>query len=267
MKQQKTKVHFIDAYLLNPANPLTINLIGAGGTGSHMLTALLKINIALNALQRPGLSVRVFDDDIITPANKGRQLFADAEVGLHKAAALVNRVNKFAGTNWKAMLLQYNLKNFRQIHQYKAHITISCVDKVQPRFDIAEILKKQAKTNFHNRDKACYWMDFGNSRHTGQVILSTVTKTAQPKSRKFLPVAELSQPTDEFRDLFEAVKGDDTPSCSVAEALLKQDLFINPALADLGGSILWQALSEGMIQNRGFFLNLRTLQSQPLKVA
>lgn len=34
----KTKVHFTDNYLLNPTNPITINLIGAGGTGSQTLT-------------------------------------------------------------------------------------------------------------------------------------------------------------------------------------------------------------------------------------
>lgn len=267
MKQVKPKVHFIEPYLLQPANPLTVNLIGAGGTGSHVLTALAKVHTSLLALNHPGLFVRLFDEDIVTAANRGRQLFAEAEIGLPKAVALINRINRFFGGDWKAVTMEFNKANAKYLQQYKAHITISCVDKVQPRFEIASMLQEQSKNNGYYRDRACYWMDFGNSRHTGQVLLATVGKIEQPASKKFATVHTLPLPTDEFKDLFEAAKEDDTPSCSLAEALTKQSLFINASLADLGGSLLWQLLSEGMIENRGFFLNLRTLQSQPLKVA
>jgi hypothetical protein len=60
---------------------------------------------------------------------------------------------------------------------------------------------------------------------------------------------------------------DNTPSCSLAEALTKQDLFINSALANVGASLLWQLFREGMLFNRGFFLNLKEFRTQPLKVA
>jgi len=110
-------------------------------------------------------------------------------------------------------------------------------------------------------------MDFGNSRHTGQAVLATIGAIKQPASKKFIPVGSLPFPTVEFKELFEAAKEDNTPSCSLAEALIRQDLFINPSLADLGGSVLWQLLREGVIENKGFFLNLRTLKAQPLKVA
>jgi len=267
MKTTKTKVHFIGKYLLQPANPLTVNLIGAGGTGSHVLTVLAKIHTSLIALQHPGLFVRVFDEDIVTSANRGRQLFADAETGLPKAVALINRVNCFFGTDWKAVTMEFNKANSTRLQGSKAHITVSCVDKVQARFEIAEILQQQNKHNGYYRDNACYLMDFGNGRHTGQVVLATIGKIEQPASKKFITVDSLPLPTEEFKELFEAAKEDNTPSCSLAEALTKQDLFINASLADLGGSLLWQLLSEGVIENRGFFLNLRTLKTEPLKVA
>ena len=234
MKTQKTKVHFIEKYLLQPANPLTVNLIGAGGTGSHVLTVLAKIHTSLIALQHPGLFVRVFDEDIVTSANRGRQLFADAEIGLPKAVALINRINRFFGTDWKAITMEFSKANSEHLQEYKAHITISCVDRVQARFEIAAILKQQHKNNAYYRNNACYWMDFGNSRHTGQVVLATIGSIEQPDSKKFTTVASLPPPTEEFKDLFEAAKEDNTPSCSLAEALTKQDLFINASLADLG---------------------------------
>src|SRR5688572_23908739 len=97
-----TKVHFVEKYLLDPTNPVTVNLIGAGGTGGVLLTGLVKTNYALQALGHPGLMVRLFDGDTISSVNPCRQQFADSEVGLNKAVCLINRANRFRGTNWKA---------------------------------------------------------------------------------------------------------------------------------------------------------------------
>ncbi|GAA4905950.1 hypothetical protein [Mucilaginibacter defluvii] len=41
MDSEKIKVHFTDTNLINATNPVTVNLIGAGGTGSKVLTALI----------------------------------------------------------------------------------------------------------------------------------------------------------------------------------------------------------------------------------
>jgi hypothetical protein len=56
------------------------------------------------------------------------------------------------------------------------------VDNVQARFDIAEMLKTMSKQRRANRDEPKYWLDFGNSQHTGQVILSTIGEIKQPNS-------------------------------------------------------------------------------------
>lgn len=266
MKQPKTRVHFTEKYLLQPTNPITVNLIGCGGTGSQMLTALARINQSLVALRHAGIFVRVFDDDIVTTANIGRQLFAEAETGLPKAVALTSRINRFFGTNWKGYCVKFNGETFKQLSECTAHITITCVDNVQARFEIAGMLKKSAKSSHYSRDKTCYWMDFGNSRNAGQVILATAGKIEQQKSKKFIPVASLPMPTEEFKDLFEAATEDKTPSCSLAEALTKQDLFINSSLANVGASLLWNLFREGMVQCRGFFMNLKDFRMTPIPV-
>jgi PRTRC genetic system ThiF family protein len=255
----KPKVHFTDKYLLQPTNPISVNLIGAGGTGSQMLTALARTSHSLIGLQHPGLSVKVFDDDVVTEANLGRQLFTTAELGLNKGVALMNRINRFFGTNWKAVP-----KKFTSNTQQGANITVSCVDTASARFDIADSLKSTGANE--NRDKQYYWMDFGNSQYTGQVVLSTVGSINQPASKKYMPVGVLPFVTDEFRALLQKGDADSTPSCSLAEALTKQDLFINSSLANMGASLLWQLLSDGIIANRGFFLNVREFRTQPIKV-
>ena len=87
------------------------------------------------------------------------------------------------------------------------------------------------------------------------------------KNLKFETVESLPFVTEEFGELLNQSEAlDDTPSCSLAEALEKQDLFINSTLAQMGSSLLWSLFRNGLIENRGFFLNLRNFQSQPIKL-
>ena len=263
----KSKVHFTDGELISPTNPISVNLIGAGGTGSQMLTALARMSHALTELNHAGLSVRLWDDDVITEANLGRQLFAESELGLYKSVALINRINRFFGTSWKADTVKFEKDRFGRLPENaKATTTITCVDNVQTRFNVAEILKE--KVNYGSyRDEPKYWMDFGNSQHTGQVFLSTVGAIRQPKSEKYETVANLPFVTDEFGELLKySETEDDTPSCSLAEALEKQDLYINSVLAQMGSSLLWNLFRNGLTENRGFFLNLKNFHSQPIKL-
>ena len=69
--------------------------------------------------------------------------------------------------------------------------------------------------------------------------------------------------TERFK--LEKVREEDSgPSCSHADALRQQDLFINSTLALLGCDMLWQMLTGGMIPYGGFYLNLKTKCSNPM---
>ena len=267
-QEVKTKVHFTDNALINPTNPITVNLIGAGGTGSQVLTALARMNHALSELNHAGLSVRLWDDDVISEANLGRQLFAESELGLHKSVALINRTNRFFGTNWKAETQKFEKYDLVQLQSnMKSEIYISCVDSVKSRFDIAEILNELKIDKSYYRNQCKYWIDFGNSQFTGQVLLSTIGNIKQPNSEKYETVENLPFITEEFGELLKiSEEEDNTPSCSLAEALEKQDLFINSTLAQMGSSLLWNIFRNGLTVNRGFFLNLKNFQSQPIKL-
>ena len=268
MKTEKIKVHFTDSNLINPTNPILVNLIGAGGTGSKVLTALMEMNHSLIELGHAGLQIRLWDDDVITQANLGRQRFAECEIGLYKSVALINRANRFSGTNWKAEIVKFEKDCLDKLPENAgASIYISCVDSVKARFGIAEILKMLSNGKaYSNRSR--YWLDFGNSKHTGQVLLSTIGTIQQPNSEKYETVASLPFVTDEFGELLkQSEQQDDTPSCSLAEALEKQDLFINSSLAQMGCSLLWGLFRNGMTEYKGFFHNLKNFNTHPIKVA
>ncbi|SDM47688.1 PRTRC system ThiF family protein [Pedobacter antarcticus] len=268
MNTEKITVHFTDNSLLNPTNPILINVMGTGGTGSKVLTALMEMNHSLIELGHAGLQIRLWDDDVITQANLGRQRFAECEIGLYKSVALINRANRFSGTNWKAETVKFEKDRLDKLPENAgASIYISCVDSVKARFGIADIL------NILNNGKAYsnrprYWLDFGNSQHTGQVLLSTIGTIKQPNSEKYETVASLPFITDEFGELLkQSEEQDDTPSCSLSEALEKQDLFINSSLAQMGCSLLWGLFRYGMTEYRGFFHNLKDFNTHPIKVA
>ncbi|MES2373395.1 MAG: PRTRC system ThiF family protein [Bacteroidota bacterium] len=263
MESTKPSVHFTDKYLLTPTNPVIVNLIGAGGTGSQVLTALGRINISLVALGHPGIAVKLFDDDLVTSANMGRQLFTKNEIGFPKSVVLINRLNRFFGTNWKAHCKKVSSRSDK--NELSGNIIISCVDSIKTRFEIASVLKKM-DTKTQSRSRPVYWMDFGNSRQSGQVILSTIGEVKQPASEKYLTHAKLPYLTDEFKELLKSQPEDLSPSCSMAEALHKQDLFINTTLSALGASLLWSMFREGMTHYRGFFLNLKDFKTQPIPV-
>ncbi len=267
MNTDKIKVHFTDSDLINATNPVTINLVGAGGTGSKVLTALLEMNHSLTSLGHSGLHVRLWDDDIVTDANLGRQRFAACETGLYKSVTLINRANRCEGTNWKAENRKFERDNLGRMPEHAgASIFITCVDSVKTRFEIADILKRLNSGRYYT-NRPSYWLDFGNSQYTGQVILSTIGNIRQPNSQKYETVANLPFVTEEFGDLLKrAEQQDDTPSCSLAEALEKQDLYINGSLAQMGCSLLWNLFRKGLIQYRGFFHNIGEFRTQPIPI-
>ena len=109
-------------------------------------------------------------------------------------------------------------------------------------------------------------MDFGNAQTTGQVFIGTVrNKIRQPASKEFMPVPGMNVITEEVN--YSTIEEKDSgPSCSLAEALERQDLYINSMLAQVGCGILWRMFKEGRTLYRGAYVNLDTLRVNPVPV-
>ena len=145
------KIHYTDRYLLNPYHPVTVFVIGAGGTGSQVATGLARISVALQALGHPGLHVTVFDPDTVTEANIGRQLFSGSELGLNKAAALVTRINRFFGFSWEAKGQRYPLKASADREEPAlANIIVTCTDNIRSDEPLA-VPEETPGTHFQQR--------------------------------------------------------------------------------------------------------------------
>ncbi len=216
----------------DPRIRVQLTLIGVGGTGSLILTHLVRIDQAIRALGGQGLHVRAFDPDAVSVTNLTRQNFAPADVGRNKAVVLVERCNLYAGLTWEAFPRKVTADDFRTLQ----HLTVSCVDTAQARVQIHAALGSRG---------TAYWLDCGNHEASGQVVLGQLTGTQR------LPHILDVDPT--------GMQGvdEDTPSCSAAEALTRQHLFINPAIALQAAQLVGELLLTAGIQTQAVYVNLR----------
>ncbi|MGH7216106.1 MAG: PRTRC system ThiF family protein [Nitrospiraceae bacterium] len=232
--------------------PMKTLVVGAGGTGSQVITALAQMDHALKSLGRAGCDVTVVDDDIVSEANVGRQWFFKADIGQYKGEVLVNRVNMTLGTQWHASNCKITASS-----RINHDLVIGCVDTRKARFAIMRAMEEGGPS-------MAYWLDFGNRRSDGQVILGQVSKAR----RKTNPPDKLPHAGELFPEIINAkiVDPDEGPSCSLAEALSKQSLFINRTLVAHGMAMLWELLYAGEIGYHGVFVNLKSGRTSPLPV-
>lgn len=241
-----------------------VSLVGCGGNGSQMLTGLARLHMALRALGHPGLFVAVFDGDAVSPANVGRQLFSPADVGRNKATVLVHRLNSFFGLDWYAEPEHWG----RVKRDANTGILISCVDTRAARSMIANVLDPSGGGMFSGRHGTpFYWMDLGNRAADGQVILGV-----PPINRKHRRMwGRLPTFTDLFpgetsgRAANRLDRADRAPSCSLAEALGRQELFINQLVASQALQLLWQLFRHGQTDYHGVFVNAASGRITPLR--
>ncbi|WLE60265.1 PRTRC system ThiF family protein [Burkholderia plantarii] len=232
----------------------SVVVVGCGGTGSQMLSGLARLNYALIELGNPGLQVTAFDADTISTANIGRQMFCSSDVGLHKSVVLAHRINAFFGTDWVGRPVH---AGFDEIVRGAPDLVIMCVDSAKARAKLARPLY----------ESNCYVMDLGNRAGDGQVIFGASPKARGNRVDELIDSSPLPWPYDVLPELVdEWTPEDDTPSCSLAEALEKQELFINQAVVTHGLAILWEFFRHASLSTCGAFVNLKTGNVRPILV-
>lgn len=253
-------IHQLEYTLADPRHPITVMVVGIGGTGSQVLNCLARISFALKKLGHPGFHVLAMDGDKVEEFNVGRQLFSESEIGMNKAVCAVSKINRFFGFSWEAeseLLVHGYITGL----QKSPNLIISCVDNVSTRRVIAN-----TKFPFGPREhNLYYWMDFGNNQQTGQAILGSMEKAEGFSGQKGNPplrtIFQVFPKMEKYeKDILQG------PSCSMAEALGKQDLFINSMLAQAGSNILWKLFYNKNITEQGVFLNLSPMNMAPLLI-
>lgn len=244
--------HHAGPHFRASGSAFNVIVVGCGGNGTRMLLHLTRLQRALSELDGPRLKVLVYDGDTVSRPNLARQPFHAADLGQPKATTLVSRINLSYGTDFEAVPKPFS----RETAASSApHLLISCVDTRSARKEIDALL---AEATGPARGRTGYLLDLGNEAQTGQVVLGTFG--GEPD----VPLPTCAQLYPETIDA--ELDGEGGPSCSTAEALRRQDLFTNDAVAVQAANLVWRLFRHGRIRHHGAFCNLESGQVTPIPV-
>ncbi|WP_010545919.1 PRTRC system ThiF family protein [Sphingomonas elodea] len=244
--------HYLAAKLQDAR--IKLLLVGCGGNGAQILMGLASLDTALRAISSRSLDVTVVDDDTVSEANLGRQPFYRCDLGASKARTLVERINLAHGLDWKAV----HGRAPDSVDVQAFDLLITCVDTAAARRAIGVALTSEPDP-FRSRKPPIYWMDLGNRATDGQFLIGCPKRSDKDDPRRLPTVLE------HFPELADdTITEDDAPSCSVAEALEKQSLFVNRVVASHALALLFDLLGRGSIGHAGGFINLSTGQVVPM---
>ena len=230
-------IHKVEPYLITPNMPISIQVIGCGGTGSLLLSKLARLNISLLKSDHPGMDVIAIDGDYVTESNQGRQGFYPFDTGQNKAEILIARINRSFGFSWKA------IPEF-VTDTGSANVKFICVDSMETRRMFYEkITSKNLFWNDYHQAKPYYIIDCGNSYHQGQVVLYSKDK----KTKSFI---------DLFGDA--EIADEKAPSCSTFVNLNEQSLFINDIISTYAVQMLYELLSEYELTYNGILFDFNS---------
>jgi PRTRC genetic system ThiF family protein len=235
-------------------------LIGGGGTGSWLAPAVARYARLLIELGKD-VKVTFIDPDKVESKNIYRQNFCDAEIGLFKAETLANRFGLAWGIPITAMNAPFTATTSLQSGGYTETLTIliGCVDNTAARKEIA----KQAQSY---NSQLIWWLDCGNRKTSGQVLLGRKRKDGeQPLTFQglctWLPLPSEQHPelvSDETQPT-EMDNADDS-HLSCAELAMKgsQSLSINFRIAAIASEMLGKMLLTNDLETFAVYVDQAT---------
>lgn len=239
-----------------------IVLVGCGGTGAQLARSVARLMRMMQDAGKSTPEVLFVDPDIVEAKNVGRQLFSEGMIGMSKAFEVARRFNYALGLDIQAAVEPFDAKK----HANNPHATIilGAVDNWAARAEI-------------NRAERAIWIDCGNSRHSGQVVMGNtgklenmmeeLTRNRDPSEQRFhdrsnlvryLPNAgllypQLLEPDPDQERLAESL------SCAERLALSLQSPTINQFVASIAAEYLRKLLYREDIYTWHTTINTTTL--------
>ena len=247
----------------NPGREATVVLVGCGGTGSFLAEALGRLLIGRRA------ALYLVDHDRVEPHNVARQAFDPADVGRFKAQVLAERLAYRFGRTVGYALQPYDATLHAQVFREpvsRLNLLIGCVDNAAARRALAATLGHESDV---------WWLDTGNSRNSGQVLLGNAAHVdglrgsflSQPRVCRALPAPSLQRP-----DLLDAPPAPrPILDCAAAVAQAEQGQTVNQAVAAVAASFVEKLLDDTCCWMAAYFDlddgTLRCLPAEPRAIA
>ena len=248
--------------LLPELENVILVLIGCGGTGSWLAPHIVRYARLLNEKFDRDVQVTFIDPDKVEAKNVYRQNFAECEIGMFKADALAFRYGLAWGIQIGAVHTRFSASmSLPQVNHNTTGLTvfIGCVDNTPARREIAQRME-----GYRNNREICLWLDAGNKKTVGQVLLGTETVKDNPLLFDgvctWLPLPsqqhpELIQIDDDGED---DQPEDATLSCAELAMRGSQSLSINCRMAAAAGEMLGKALLTNDLEYYATYIDQAT---------
>jgi PRTRC genetic system ThiF family protein len=258
-----------------PDGPLTIVLVGCGGTGSHIADALASLAIECRRRREAEPRVVLIDGDRVEARNTVRQRFLEREIGRHKVHAVAGRLAHDVGVAFEAVAEMATPALLERVvgptHRAPV-IVVGAVDTRTARREIARYVV--GRDPLHGAAGWCrrLWLDAGNGDASGQVL---VGDTADPKALKrpfvlggqlcaALPAPFVVEPTlivDPPPRPEEAAA-----TCAAAVAAGEQDPLINRHMATIAARYLQALILRRRVEHFRTVTDLLSLTTRSTRI-
>lgn len=215
-------------------------VVGAGGTGSYVIPAIARLMFELKQSQSKPVEMLIVDPDVVKSGNIPRSNFCSAEIGSFKAQSLAKRIALAWG-------LECHYAN--ELFDGEKHLKASSSDYRSLKVIVGSVDNHLARRDMHlaitkglihspSDAPDLWWIDGGNGRSSGQVLVGSNTKKIKPALHfagtsicRSLPAPSLLHP--DLLDAEKKVKSADTErlSCPDRIRLGEQSLNINQRVA------------------------------------
>jgi PRTRC genetic system ThiF family protein len=255
----------------------TVVLVGCGGTGGFLTEAVCRLLLGRRA------ELFLVDMDRVEPHNVARQAFDRADVGHFKARVLAERLSRRFGREVGYSVLPYDRRLHAEVFAAPSalRLLVGCVDTAAARRALAATLDAGPAAWQGATDT--WWLDTGNGRNAGQVLLGNATRAEQLRGAfdrgrgtcRALPAPGLQRP-----DLLQAPPLPDprssrppggAPDCAEAVAADEQGGTINQVVAAVAAGFV-ERLLAGTCPWMGAYFDLddgtlRSVSAEPGAVA
>jgi len=237
--------------------PVTIVMLGAGGTGGHTATHLYRLLHSLNRYTQ----VVICDGDIVEEKNLVRQNFIAADLGKNKAQVLAERYATAFGLEVSyipdfiedkeklARLVQpliYEAGMYQQRIQDGLSILIGCVDNNRSRQLCHQV--------FMEANNLIY-IDSGNGEYTGQVVCGV----RRNGKTYYKPIGDVYPDVLLDNDKFPTQLG-----CAEAAVSAPQSIVANVTASTAIVSYLYNILVLGSIETRSITFSTKSINVKPI---
>lgn len=272
--QQTLDLSFARAARVVPdtTGDVRIFLVGCGGTGGWLAPSVARLARTLIDSGRE-CSVTFVDDDRVEAGNIPRQNFCAAEVGLHKSVTLMQRLNAAWDVGIGALTEKFDPEmlsdqvgaGLRATRHDALTVIVGCVDNAKARRSIARALDNNMSFLPH-----CYWwLDCGNSKASGQVLLGSAPAVEHlggalknPKLVRLLPGPGMLAP-ELLKERPEERKAS-RMGCRELMALNMQSLMINQHVAAVAAEYLYRLVGGAPLRRFATYFDLETGTSRSL---